>query len=164
MSTTAAVPIGLGALEVSRDPLSVLVCYGLGSCIGISAYDPATHTGGMVHVVLPDSAVGRPGDPPGKFADTAIPALIEQMLRHGAARSRLVLKLAGGARMLSVSGSSSKLDVGSRNLAAVKAVLAAQRLTATAEDCGGSYGRTVSLFIGSGRVQVSTVGRGEREL
>jgi chemotaxis protein CheD len=157
-------PIGLGEMHVSRDPEDILVCYGLGSCVGLILYDPISRAGGMAHVVLPDSTLGRGSDQPAKFADTAVPALLEEVLKAGGSRSRLKARMAGGARMLNVLSSNSKLDIGARNAEAVRAALGKVGISLTAEDCGGTYGRTVTLFVDSGRVLVSTVGRGEKEL
>lgn len=158
------IPVGLGEIKVSDTPGSVLVCYGLGSCIGLVLYDPHARIGGMAHVVLPSSSLGRGREMAGKFADTAVPALMEAVLRLGAARSRLTARMAGGARMLNVIGAGSRLDIGARNAEAVKAALEAARLPLTAEDTGGSHGRTVHLYVDTGQVLVSTVGRGERLL
>ncbi|MFZ5827192.1 MAG: chemotaxis protein CheD [Bacillota bacterium] len=133
--------------------------------MGLTVYDPVAHVGVMVHVVLPDSSLSRgQAAPPGKFADTGVVAAIEEAVRAGAKRSRLVARIAGGARMLNVVGAGSKLDIGARNSEAVRAALALHKVHLTADDTGGTYGRTLQLFIGTGRLLVSTVGRGEREL
>lgn len=159
------IPAGLGELKSGTRPHEVLVCYGLGSCIGLALHDPAARVGVLVHVVLPDSTLGR-GKPalPGKFADTAVPAAIAEAVRLGAAPSRLVARMAGGARMLNVVSAGSKLDIGVRNADAVRTALAQHGIRLTAEDTGGTYGRTLQLFVGTGRLVVSTVGRGEHEL
>lgn len=157
--------VGLGELKSGSKPDQVLVCYGLGSCIGLAIYDYSARVGAMVHVVLPDSSLNRaPQIQPGKFADTAVPAVIAEALRLGAARSRLVARMAGGARMLNVVGAGSKLDIGNRNADAVRMALEEHGITLMADDTGGTYGRTLQLFVGTGRLLVSTVGRGEREL
>jgi chemotaxis protein CheD len=160
-----AIAVGLGELKSGTRPEQVLVCYGLGSCIGLALYDAVAHVGVMVHVVLPDSSLAR-GQllQPGKFGDTAIPAAIAEAVKLGAVRSRLVARIAGGARMLNVVGTGSKLDIGARNCEAVRASLEEHGLRLTADDTGGTYGRTLQLFVGTGRLLVSTVGRGEREL
>jgi chemotaxis protein CheD len=163
--STETFPVGLGELKVGSRPEQVLVCYGLGSCVGLTLYDPVAHVGVMVHVVLPDSSLSRGQDaPPGKFADTGVLAAIDEAVKAGANRSRLIARIAGGARMLNVVGAGSKLDIGARNAEAVRAALQSQKIRLTADDTGGTYGRTLQLFIGSGRLLVSTVGRGEREL
>ncbi|HWI51444.1 MAG TPA: chemotaxis protein CheD [Symbiobacteriaceae bacterium] len=159
------IAVGLGELKSGTRPDQVLVCYGLGSCIGLTLYDALARVGVMVHVVLPDSSLGR-GQllQPGKFGDTSVPAAIAEAVKLGAIRSRLVARIAGGARMLNVVGAGSKLDIGSRNCEAVKLQLQEHGLRLAADDTGGTYGRTLQLFVGTGRLLVSTVGRGEREL
>lgn len=163
--TDAVIAVGLGELKTANREGQVLVCYGLGSCIGLAVYDPLSRVGAMVHIVLPDSSLNRsaPGQP-GKFADTGVPALIEAAVRLGGVRTRLIARAAGGARMLNVFGSGSRLDIGSRNIEAVRLALQKAGLVLGAEDTGGTHGRTFQLHIGSGRMVVSTVGRGEREL
>lgn len=159
------VAVGLGELKSGSRPDQVLVCYGLGSCIGLALYDPVAHVGVMVHIVLPDSSLSRGQQfSPAKFADTAVPAAIAEAQRLGASKGRLIARMAGGARMLNVVGAGSKLDIGSRNGEAVRAVLGEHGIRLAADDTGGTYGRTLQLFVGTGRLLVSTVGRGEREL
>jgi chemotaxis protein CheD len=159
------IAVGLGDIKCSKNRDSVLVCYGLGSCVGISMYDPRTHIGGMAHVVLPDSSILPGSDIPGKFADTAVPALLNGMLELGAHKTSIVVKIAGGAKMFTSSpGLSSVLDVGSKNVEAVKKALKASRLRIAGEDCGGSCGRTFHLFLAEGRVSVRTLGRSEIDL
>jgi chemotaxis protein CheD len=159
------IAVGLGDIKCSNSRGSVLVCYGLGSCVGISMYDPRAHIGGMAHVVLPDSSILPGSDVPGKFADTAVPALLSRMLEMGAHKTSIVVRIAGGARMFTSSpGLSSVLDVGSKNVEAVKAALKASRLRLTGEDCGGNYGRTFHLFLAEGRASVRTLGRSEIDL
>ena len=77
------IAVGLGDIKCSKNRDSVLVCYGLGSCVGVSMYDRRTHIGGMAHVVLPDSSILPESDVPGKFADSR-PALLNMMLEMGA--------------------------------------------------------------------------------
>jgi len=157
--------VGLGEVKVASGPGRVLVCYGLGSCVGLALYDSVARVGAMVHVVLPDSSMARGRDaPPGKYADTGVEAALAAIVKAGASRSRLTARAAGGARMLSLAGSNPKLDIGARNAEAVRAALARHGISLVAEDMGGTYGRTLQLFVDSGRLLVSTVGRGEREL
>lgn len=160
-----AVPVGLGEWKAGTAPGLVLVCYGLGSCIGLTLYDRAARVGLMAHVVLPDSSLNRgPELTPAKFADTCVPFALNEMLRLGAMRSRITARFAGGARMLNVVGAGSALDIGSRNIEAMRLALQKAGVPVTADDAGGTYGRTLQLFVGTGRLLVSTVGRGEHEL
>lgn len=157
--------VGLGELKGSRDPEAQLVCYGLGSCIGLCLWDPRTRVGAMAHVVLPDSSLSRgPVVQPAKWADTAVPAALELLATLGANRSTITVRMAGGARMLNVVGAGSRLDIGARNTEAVREILAKHDLRLAAEDVGGTWGRTFTLNVGTGRLVVSTAGRGEHEL
>ncbi len=156
--------IGLGELLVSRNCRMVLVCYGLGSCIGVAAYDTVAKVGGMAHVVLPDSSLGQSGDSGAKFADTGIPRLIQEMCSLGAVQSRIVVKLAGGAQMLAVAALAGKLDIGRRNVEAVQTALSKLGTRVVSTDIGGNYGRTMQLLLPEGKVVVSSIGLGENEL
>ena len=157
-------PVGLGELRVVRNSPAVLVCYGLGSCVGVAAWDPVAGVGGMAHVVLPDSALGQHLETPAKFADTAVPRLLGEMLAAGAIRSRLLIKLSGGAQMLLRSDQADRPDIGQRNAEAVLRAVAAAGLRVAGQDLGGNHGRTMQLHLPGGRVTVSTIGRGEKEL
>jgi len=164
MNDHHTVAVGLGELALGTGAQDLLVCYGLGSCIGIAAYDPVARLAALAHVVLPDSSLSHGPDKNAKFADKAVPALLTALTARGAAASRLVAKIAGGAQMLNTSPLASRLDIGARNAEAVKAALAQAGVRLAAEDIGGNYGRTLRLFTGTGRVQVSTIGRGEKYL
>lgn len=165
---TAAVrqiSVSLGEVSVSADPRDVLVAYGLGSCVAIGMYSPACQAAGMAHVVLPSSAAGhgRQG-PPGKFADTAVPYLLERLERLGCRQQELVIRLVGGAQVLNVSPRLPMMQIGQRNLEAVRAVLQQHGLYVSREDTGGTVGRTVHLYVAGGRMVVHTAGGTSREL
>ena len=96
----------------------------LGSCVGVVLYDRTSKLGGLAHVVLP-SARG-PVDHPGKYADTAIPAVIAELERRlgPRTRTRLTAKLVGGASMFQVdTPAESTLNIGRRNQEAIEAIL-----------------------------------------
>ena len=139
----------------------ILQALGLGSCIGLVMIDRVNHVGGMVHVMLPDSAVSRDGIPsPGKFADTGVPLLLEQLLEAGAVKSRLMVKMAGGAEMFAFAGKDSpSLSIGKRNYEAVSDQLKLLGLKASAEDVGGSHGRTLECDLSTLVCTVKVVGK-----
>ncbi len=155
--------IGLGELEVSGSADAVLVCLGLGSCVALCAYDPVGRVGGMAHMVLPASSEGRAQGPDARFVDLGVPLLIDRMRRAGALRSRLVLKIAGGAHILAAA-TNGTLNIGRRNAEATREILTALGLQLHAEDTGGGHGRTVRLHVGTGEITVSTAGGTPRAL
>ena len=149
-----AVVIGLGEMKVSRGADDVLVCLGLGSCVALCYHDPVAKVGAMAHIVLPSSA-GRASGSPGKFADTAVPELINAITKAGALKSRLSVRIVGGAQMTMATEASAIFEIGPSNVEATKQALRRVGLHLRAEDTGGSSGRTVRLAAGSGEVVVN---------
>ncbi len=149
--------VGLGELKYADQPGQELTCLGLGSCVAVSAWDRRNKQGAMAHVVLPECNPGR--EPTPKFADIAVPELVENMKKMGAIASQLEIKLIGGAHMTPVSSPGiPAMRIGDRNIEAVKAQLKKLGLRVKAENLGGNNGRTVRLDIETGRVTVVTAG------
>jgi chemotaxis protein CheD len=152
--------VRMGEYAFSAGADDVLVSLGLGSCVGVALIDRGTRVAGLAHVVLP-SAEGR-DDTPGKFADTAVPALLEAVLGLGARRTRLEAVLVGGASMFSFG--TAGLDIGQRNDAAVREELARLRIPVAAAETGGSSGRTVRVTVDTGIVTSKAAGDSPVEL
>jgi chemotaxis protein CheD len=153
--------VRMGEYAVSAVAGEVLVSLGLGSCIGLALLDRRAAVAGLAHVVLPAGA-GRAAATPGKFADTAVDALVAALEPLGGRRMRLEAVLVGGASMFASAGSG--LEVGQRNDAAVRAELARLRIPVAASATGGSRGRTVRVMLDSGRVTARAAGAPEEEL
>ncbi len=158
-----AIAVGLGEIKLSKTPGEVLVAYGLGSCVGVGMYDPVAKVAGLLHAVLPQSLSGSESVP-GKFVSTGIPKLVEEMERLGADRSRLLVRMAGGANMLTAPGAKQAFNIGERNATTARQVLADLRFKLRAEDVGGTTGRTVRLHAVDGRMTVRALGSIEKDL
>ena len=146
------IKVGMADLNICKSP-DIITTLGLGSCIGLTLYDPVSKIGGMVHYMLPDSTQMRNNGNIAKFADTGIDELLRQVLRAGANRNRLV------AKMFSVSGSSNVSNIGERNALAAKAKLRQLRIRLIAEDTGLNYGRTVELHCETGDFYIKAIGK-----
>ena len=155
--------VGMADYKVGRAP-STIISYGLGSCIGISLYDPQTKAGRLLHIMLPDSTQARPTDNPAKFADTGLPLMLRDVLELGASRSRLVAKIAGGAQMFAFANATDIMRVGARNAEAAKKILKELNIRLLSEDTGGNYGRTVQIDLNDGVYKVKTIDKGEKEI
>jgi chemotaxis protein CheD len=142
----------MGEFAVSKRDGDELVARGLGSCIGLALVDRFAGVAGLAHIVLPEST--ETDRQTGKFADLAVPALIDRVIRAGATRRRLQAVLAGGARMFELG----ELDIGARNEEAVRAGLAASGVSIHAAETGGSRGRTMRVEAGSCMVTVKKAG------
>ncbi len=152
------IKVGMADLNICKAP-NTITTLGLGSCIGLTFYDPVTKVGGMVHYMLPDSTKVRNNSNIAKFADTGIQELLKKVLAAGASRNRLVAKIAGGARMFEVNGMSDIGNIGARNAEAAKKILAQMRIKLIAEDTGLNYGRTVELHCDTGEFYIKSVGK-----
>ena len=152
------IKVGMADLNICKNP-DIITTLGLGSCIGIALYDPTTKIGGLAHIMLPDSTKMRNNSNIAKFADTGIEELLRRVVAAGAVKSRLVAKIAGGARMFEVSGLSDIGNVGMRNAEASKAKLKQLGIRLVAEDTGLNYGRTVELHCDTGDNYIKSVGK-----
>lgn len=140
MSNT--VTVGISDLKVVRAP-DTLVTFALGSCVGICLFDPISKVAGLSHILLPDSKQMPGNTTPMKFADSAIPMLIQKMEAMGAKQSLLKAKIAGGAQMFAAVSNASIANIGARNVIAAKETLMRLRVPIVAEDTGSNYGRTL---------------------
>ncbi|MBL3593310.1 MAG: chemotaxis protein CheD [Synergistaceae bacterium] len=159
-----AVHVGMAELAALRHP-ALLVTLGLGSCIGLVLYDEGSRIAGLVHIMLPDSRQSKSETKPGKFADTALPALLDELSKLGATRSRLKAKMAGGAQMFNLPGSGQGLlAVGNRNIEATTALLAKLKIPLVASDTGGNKGRSIEFSTDNWVLTVKTLGKGVQML
>ena len=157
----ASLTVGISDLKVCRAP-DTLVTYALGSCVGICMIDETAHIGGLSHIMLPDSKASANGcDMPMRFADTAIPLLIDKLVAMGASRFRLKAKIAGGAVMFATS--SDRFNIGERNIAAVLEALRKENIPIIAKDVGLNYGRTVYFYPETGIMEVKAAANGIKQ-
>jgi chemotaxis protein CheD len=153
--------VRMGELAVSSAPGHVLVSLGLGSCIGLALLDRRMGIAGLAHIVLPQSN-GHANENPRKFADLAVPELVARTVALGTARTSLKAVLVGGAQMFALGGGNS-LDIGVRNEAAVRGMLAAERIPVIAAATRGNKGRTIKVWPG-GAIVAKEAGGVETEL
>ncbi|AEA47468.1 chemotaxis protein CheD [Archaeoglobus veneficus] len=133
----------------------------VGSCVAIGLVDPVAGVGGLAHIMLPE-ANGK-SDAVGKYADTAIPAMLKEMEKKRAKKERIIAKIAGGARMFNFS--SDKMEyVGDRNVEAVRRILKKYGIRIAGEDVGKNHGRTVEFHTSDGRMIIKRANEVIKEL
>lgn len=166
------VNVGVAEYFVTHNP-HVLASFGLGSCVAVALYDDKKGIGGLAHIMLPDSSAMTKKGNPGKFADTAIKAMVEEMERLGSKRRDIRAKIAGGACMFTIPGAVNPrnvpgpclgMQIGERNIEAARKALEELKIPLVAEDVGGSYGRTMRFNIADGKVVISSIKYGVKEL
>ena len=156
------IKVGMADYKVGCSPAN-LISYGLGSCVGIAVYDATTKIGGLAHIMLPYSTQARATDNPAKFADTALPLMVDEIIKLGAGKTRLIAKIAGGAQMFAFTNTTDIMRIGARNVEAVNDVLKKLGIRTIADDTGGNYGRTIELILETGKFRVKTINQGEKE-
>ncbi len=146
----APVFIAQGEYAVGDEP-EMVVSTILGSCVAVCLHDPVQNTGGMNHILLPDSGGGHLGAL--SFGASDMERLINALIKRGASRDRLEAKVFGGAAV--VAGLS---DIGARNVAFVRSFLAAEGIRLLSENVGGDRPRQIRFWPHSGRAQHRLVG------
>ena len=152
---TQRVVIGVGEMSVSNNPAITLSTYALGSCIAVAAYDPVSQCGGLLHVMLPDSAISaaKAAAQPAMFVDTGLPLLLRSLAGVKADARRLRIFMAGGASVL---GTTDSFRIGERNTRATLDLLGKYGLVVARSAVGGTINRTVHLNVASGLLTLKT--------
>lgn len=153
------IQVGIADYKITREP-GQLITLGLGSCVGVSLYDPLIKLGGLLHLMLPDSTQFSQVTKPAKFADLGIPLLIEEMKKQGARQNRLQAKLVGGAQMFSGLDGKMTMNIGLRNTEQARRMLQQSGIPILAEEVGGNRGRTMIFDTTDGRVFIRMLGSG----
>ncbi|MGL5617415.1 MAG: chemotaxis protein CheD [Sarcina sp.] len=163
MSIELGIKVGIADLKVAKSPEKIITI-GLGSCVGIAIYDKYKKVGGLAHIMLSDSKNFRSNNNLLKFADTAIPILIEKVQNLGGNKRFLEAKIVGGASMFNFSDTNVASRIGEKNVLMVEKVLEENRVPIVAKDTGGNKGRTMTLYLESGVVTIKTVGKGIKDI
>ena len=148
---STSVVVGVADLAATADAGARIITYALGSCLGITLYDPVARVGAMLHVMLPDSTIDRAKAKanPAMFVDTGVPQLFHDAYSLGAVKQRLVVKVAGGA---AVHAGTDMFEIGKRNVIALRKILWKNGVMIKAHDVGGNVSRTITLDIATGAV------------
>ena len=155
--------VGVADMKVSTTPGDVIVTHALGSCLGIAVHDPVAGVGGLLHVMMPEGRMNQEKAEanPFMFVDTGVPIFFREVYAAGGIKTRIVIKVAGGANVNNVGND--RFQIGKRNYIILKKLLWKNSVLIGAEDVGGTSPRTMYLQIGTGRTWLSTAGI-EKEL
>ncbi len=150
--------VGMGDMLVSNDASASLVTYSLGSCVGVSIYDPVAKVGGLLHAMLPDSNINldRAATRPFMFVDTGLPAMFHAVYTLGGLKHRIIIKLVGGAEFLD---EKKIFRIGQRNVETTLALLERNGVKLSARETGGRESRTVRLDLSNGNLLLDLPGK-----
>lgn len=149
--------VGIAEMKVVAERDSQLITHALGSCLGVTIHDSVAGVSGMIHIMLPLSKVdpAKAAARPAMFVDTGIPELFEAAYRLGAKKTRIVLKVAGGAEILDQNG---RFKIGQRNYSMLRKLLWKNSVLIEAEEVGGTNSRTMILDTTNGVVTIRSQG------
>lgn len=157
--------VGIGELNVNRAPV-VLETRGLGSCVGVTLYDTKNRIGALAHMMLPNftssSHKGVSELMKFRYVDYALPYMLKKMIFMGSSQKDIVAKIVGGASMFR--RKSSTLNIGEKNVKAVKKFLMDNDIKLEAEEIGGEMGRTVFFDLNSGIILMRIYGNERKEI
>lgn len=149
--------VGISDYKIGLAP-DELVTIGLGSCVGIALYEPYHRIGGLIHIMLPESKGFSDTSKWEKFADLALPRVVEE-IRSQTNQRKLVAKIAGGASMFSFQSETSSIQIGKRNVISVQKILEELDIPILGNHTGGKMGRTMFVNLETFEVTVRMVNR-----
>ncbi len=150
--------VNIAEFKTSRSPQDVLVTYSLGSCLGVSFFDPEAGVGALGHFMLPLSSANaaKAAEQPAMFTDSGLTAMLEELFGLGARRARLVARVAGGASMYD---DKNLFEIGRRNYTVLRKMLWKNNILISGEDVGGAKPRTMSLYMNGGVTTIKVNGQ-----
>jgi len=156
--TDGRLVVGVGDMVVTDDPGATVVTHALGSCIGVTVYDPIAKICGMLHFMLPSSKTNpaKAALNPAMFGDTGVPLLFRSVYELGAKKENIVVCAAGGAEVIDDNG---HFKVGSRNRTLLRKLFWKNDILLQADETGGNISRTLVLLAGDGRLTVRNRGK-----
>jgi chemotaxis protein CheD len=162
IEVNSIVKVGIADLNMVTAP-GVIRTSGLGSCVGVVIYDDVKRIAGLSHILLPDSNMAKQAELNAyKYADTAIPILVNKLIDEGARKYALKAKLAGGAQMFHFTSNSDIMRIGPRNSEAALAILQDLRIPVIAADTGGNVGRTIEFNPETSKLKIKKASKEEQ--
>lgn len=158
IAESAKVVVPLGEMRVCDQPEQLLITYALGSCLGVSVYDPVARVGGLLHAMLPkaDADEQKAVERPGLYVASGIPALFRACYSAGGRKDRLIVRIAGAGRI--TGAEQDHFEIGKRNLLMARQLFWHNNVFVRGQDVGGTESRTMSLHLGSGEVVIRKPG------
>lgn len=160
MSTN--VNVGIGDVKFGTHPM-ILETRGLGSCVGVTMYDPTKKIGGLAHIMLPNSNPSETITDTTKlrYANYALPFMVGKMILMGCFKENIVGKLVGGASMFK--RNSPTLDIGKKNIEAVRKFFHENSLSIVSQHVEGVVGRSLFFDLNNGKVFIKIYGKNKQE-
>ncbi len=124
----------------------------LGSCVSVCIYDPLTKVGGMNHFMLPQNNKNQDMgvlSESFRYGDVAMERLINDLLKIGAAKERMLFKAFGGGQIIR-----HMTAIGDQNVKFLQRFMQMEGYKLSASDFGGPWPRKINFFPQTGKVML----------
>jgi chemotaxis protein CheD len=149
--------INVGIAQVMLGDKTTILRTILGSCVGICIYDKVTKVGGLGHILLPEDSTKSNNRE--KFAETAVPYMVELLTKDGCKVNNMTAKIAGGASMFNFAASFALGNIGDKNVEMTLNMLQRFKIPVLEQDVGGNVGRVIDFDISDGSLKVKAGGK-----
>lgn len=153
--------VGVSELAVTSGD-ALLSTSGLGSCVAVVLYEPASGVAGLLHAMLPEANSEPAPEKTGKFVDTGVAKLVAEMEAEGANCDGIRGKIVGGSDMLEFGGDGP--SIGERNVTAALDALETRKIPVVAKDIGGTHGRSIRFDTVTDELTIRTAYEGETSI
>ena len=158
-SSPLQVFVTIADLRHSNNPKASLTTVALGSCLGVTCYDPSTKIGAMLHAMMPNAQKYPDFTAnPARCVDSGVQEMVTRLVGLGANRATLELKVFGGAQVLHAGDF---FSIGRQNVEMMQTVAAAEQLNVKVWEVGGAVNRSIRLQLDDGRVHLRMPNRPE---
>jgi chemotaxis protein CheD len=161
MSIQSTTQVEQGIIQVTNQKAAVLIIPNIGTAVAVVIYDVQNKIGGIAHIVLPDSSLTNNGNDqlPGKYANRAIPKLLEMYTEMGGQKRTLIVRMVGGAQLFNFGGGGGNiLNIGARNATAIRAAMSKLGFAIEKADTGGNKGKALRFVMATGQLYVKQIG------
>jgi len=159
----ASITVGISDMALTKNAGDTIITYSLGSCLGVTVFDPETCVGGMVHCQLPTCSTDdktKAQSNPAMFVDTGVTLLFQKFFELGGSKARMIVRAAGCAAILDSNGF---FRIGERNVTLFRKLLWKNGILLKGSETGGDISRTLVLDMATGRTLIRSKGE-EREI
>ena len=149
--------VGVGDMKIAQYD-DIIVTHALGSCLGLTVYDPDSRIGGLLHAMLPLCKINpeKAASNPFMFVESGVTYLLNELYQLGVQKKKLIIKAAGCGSPI---GKNEMFQIGERNFTILKKILWKNNILLAANDVGGTQSRTVYFDLSNGEVTISSKGQ-----
>jgi chemotaxis protein CheD len=157
-SVPGMLSVDIADMKISNVPGEKIITYSLGSCIGVSAYDPENKIAGLVHCMLPSAVIDseKALSNPCMFVDSGVTKMLNEMMKMGAQKQKLIIKVAGGSQMLD---EQKVFNIGERNVIILRKLMWKNNILIKAQDVGANISRTMTIDVTDGTTIIKSNGK-----